>query len=74
MTTDKFGIQHSALTGQIQIGRVNRAGTEFVAHEYHTNDAVWAVAEYVEKTMGGSMYITLNGKRYNIDVTSKDQT
>lgn len=66
---NRFGIQHSSLSGQIQIGRTNKAETEFTAHEYHTHDAVWAVAEYIEKQMGGGMFIAANGKRYSIDVT-----
>jgi hypothetical protein len=64
-----FGIQYSSLSGQIQVGRINKAGTEFTQHEYQTNPALYAVAEYVVNRMGGSMYISRDGKRYDIDVT-----
>lgn len=69
MSDQRFGVQYSQLSGQIQVGRINKAGTEFTQHEYQTNPAVYAVAAYVVKQMGGSMYIELNGKRYDIDVT-----
>lgn len=64
-----FGIQYSGLSGQIQIGRVNRAGTEFTRKQYATNPSVFAVAEYIYHQMDGGMFIGFDGKRYSIDVT-----
>lgn len=68
MSDQKFGVQYSPLSGQIQIGRVNKAGTEFTEHEYQTYPVVFAVAEYVEQQREGAMYIAYGGRRYEIDV------
>lgn len=63
----KFGIQYGYFGGKINVGNLNKYGTEFLNKEDLTGPAIWAVAEWLEardegypyeifKSQGGSGY------------------
>ena len=67
----KFGISFGPLTGQIFIGRLNKARTIFLdGKEDHTNQAVACVAEYVLGEHDGAMTLTAeDGSGWEVNVT-----
>ncbi|KRQ27142.1 MULTISPECIES: hypothetical protein [unclassified Mycobacteroides] len=65
-----YGIDRGAFSERIYIGRINKAGTEWVTKEDHTDAAIWTVAEHVIESFNGGVVITRpDGKR--LEITAK---
>lgn len=65
----KYAINRAALTGNIYVGRVNKAGTAFTDKKEQTDRAVRVVAEYILEEFGGGLVINYNdGTRFEIKV------
>ena len=68
----KWGIGYASLTSKrIFIGRINKAQNAFLdGKEDHTEDAVWAVAEFVDEVHSGDMQLTHPGthRTYRVHV------
>lgn len=66
----EFGIDYSPLSGAINVGKLSRAGTEFVDKHHATNAAVAAVCRYVLAHFPGGMVLRApDGTGWEIDVT-----
>lgn len=52
---DQFGIMYAGLHEVVYVGRLNTAGTEFLAKEDMTYPATWSVGEYLIDCHDGSM-------------------
>lgn len=65
----KYGIDYSPLSGQINIGRVNKAGTMFTSKEPLTLESVAAVCRYVlDRYPEGMTLRSADGEGWEIDV------
>lgn len=66
----KYAISRSPISGKIQIGRLNKAGTMFLGDkEYHTDEAVYVVAQHILKDLNGTMDLQVGDTTFHIEVT-----
>lgn len=66
-----YGISYGSFSREILVGRLNKAGNEFLAKEPHTIEAALAVVEWVLNAHGGEVDLTpkTGGVAYRITVT-----
>jgi L-serine deaminase len=71
-----YGIDYGHFSENIHIGRLNKAGTEFVTKEDHTIPAALAVAAWVTNAHGGEVDLTPTngGSGFRITVERIDST
>ena len=65
MTDDqkpKYGIQASSFREAILVGRINKAGTEFLDKEEATDEVLAAVANYVRQHFEGGLTMDFTSK------------
>ncbi|SIC86962.1 DUF7446 family protein [Mycobacteroides abscessus] len=53
---NKFGVCFSSLSGRVLVGRINKAGSEFLEKEDQSGNAIWAVAEWLEADYSGEPF------------------
>lgn len=53
---NKFGVCFSSLSGRILVGRINKAGNEFLEKEDLSGHALYAVAEWLESNYVGEPF------------------
>lgn len=61
-TTAKYGVQAAAFHEAIHIGRIDKAGTQFLDKEDATDMVLAAVAQYVRQNFGGGLTMDFTSK------------
>jgi len=69
MSKKKFGIQTGPFSGIIYGGRLDGEQARFIDREDVTENALQAVAKWVEINYQGSASVIIGGYRMEIDVT-----
>lgn len=67
----EFGVQSSFLRDAIYVGRLNKAGTEFLEKAELTDMVLFAVTEYVRDNYGGGLGITYEGAGLEVLISVK---
>lgn len=65
----KYAIQAGALRDVIYVGRLDARRQRFADKEIATDMATCAVAEYVQRSFGGSMAATFPGAGFDVTIT-----
>jgi hypothetical protein len=73
-----YGIQAASLSQAIHVGRINKAGTAFTSKDDLTDEALYAVAQFVRRHFAGSMSMTFSGingaEDFTLTVTTDPRT
>lgn len=65
----KYAVGFAPIHEEIQIGRLNKAGNMFLEDkEFHTNEAIYSVIQYVQEKFDGAMELKVGDKTYIVTV------
>lgn len=68
-----YGVQAQIFGDGINVGRINKARTEFIDKQDCTADVLLAVAKWVEKNHDGGAWIKVGDYRVEITVKKEEE-